>query len=51
MVLKFKTVESDTESNVAQWKRAGLITRRAVDRNNALLIIFIFLLSFIIVSR
>ena len=29
-------------SRVAQWKRAGPITQRSVDRNYALLIIFVF---------
>ena len=28
---------SDTDSRVAQWKRAGPITQRSVDRNYALL--------------
>ena len=30
------------KSRVAQWKRAGPITQRSVDRNYALLIIFLF---------
>ena len=32
-------------SRVAQWKRAGPITQRSVDRNYALLIIFVFQLT------
>ena len=31
-------------SRVAQWKRAGPITQRSVDRNHALLIFFLFTL-------
>jgi hypothetical protein len=31
-------------SRVAQWKRAGPITQRSVDRNHALLFVFYFLL-------
>ena len=33
-----------TGSRVAQWKRAGPITQRSVDRNYALLVFFVFLL-------
>ena len=34
--------DSSTGSRVAQWKRAGPITQRSVDRNHALLNFFIF---------
>ena len=33
-----------TDSRVAQWKRAGPITQRSVDRNYALLVGFFFIL-------
>ena len=36
--LHYRTVNRD--SRVAQWKRAGPITQRSVDRNHALLDIF-----------
>ena len=32
---------SNTDSRVAQWKRAGPITQRSVDRNYALLNVFV----------
>lgn len=35
---KFSTIA--VESNLAQWKRAGLITRRSLDRNQKLLASF-----------
>ena len=35
-----KTPNLDMDSRVAQWKRAGPITQRSVDRNYALLRIF-----------
>jgi hypothetical protein len=34
--------KSYIQSTVAQWKRAGLITRRSSDRNGAVLVIFCF---------
>ena len=38
-------------SRVAQWKRAGPITQRSVDRNHALLILFYFHFCKIILSE
>ena len=42
---------SNTDSRVAQWKRAGPITQRSVDRNYALLKTIFFLLHPIILYR
>ena len=40
----------DTDSRVAQWKRAGPITQRSVDRNYALLDTFYFLTTWQLVK-
>ena len=37
-----KFLQCGLDSRVAQWKRAGPITQRSVDRNYALLIFFLF---------
>ena len=42
LVVPSNFLSSSTDSRVAQWKRAGPITQRSVDRNYALLIIFFF---------
>ena len=40
LVVPSNFLSSSTDSRVAQWKRAGPITQRSVDRNHALLSIF-----------
>ncbi len=42
MYLYWKFLRHDNSSRVAQWKRAGPITQRSVDRNHALLETFYF---------
>ena len=39
--------KTNTDSRVAQWKRAGPITQRSVDRNYALLRFFLFKLTYV----
>ena len=41
----FTTITTSITSRVAQWKRAGPITQRSVDRNHALLKMFLHLLQ------
>ena len=38
--------DTNTDSRVAQWKRAGPITQRSVDRNYALLTFLFFVFVF-----
>ena len=44
---RFEWTYTAVDSRVAQWKRAGPITQRSVDRNHALLVIF-HLLSIVV---
>ena len=37
-------------SSVAQWKRAGPITQRSVDRNHSLLILFYYRSSIVLIA-
>ena len=44
---QIQAVPSHTTSRVAQWKRAGPITQRSVDRNHALLTLFFLRTNFL----
>ena len=44
-LVRFEAPFPTRDSRVAQWKRAGPITQRSVDRNYALLVKFFFIVS------